>query len=155
MTTVFASSPNFPWQQSTRQQGWYSSGTLRKQFPNLTVQIILSPSSWREREGTVSRVQERAEKPASIHEQWRQQPDLWVRSLSPLSSREWAKKGEIFLRAQKIAITVRILKRRGARLHLLCSWGSKPCLRYSEVWKLSSQSSTDVPALLPSAMLTR
>ena len=28
----------------TRQQGWYISGTLRKQFPNLTVQFILSLS---------------------------------------------------------------------------------------------------------------
>ena len=28
-----------------RQQGWYTIGTLRKQFPNLTVQIILSLSA--------------------------------------------------------------------------------------------------------------
>ena len=76
-------------------------------------------------------------------------------ALSPSLIHRMGKKRGNFLRAQKIAITVRILKRRGARLHLLCSWGSKPCLRYSEVWKLSSQSSTDVPALLPSAMLTR
>ena len=31
-----------PWQHDTRQQGWYFSGTLRKQFPNLIVQFILS-----------------------------------------------------------------------------------------------------------------
>ena len=29
---------------STRQQGWYISGTLRKQFPYITVQLILSLS---------------------------------------------------------------------------------------------------------------
>ena len=31
-----------PWQHGTRQQGWYTSGTLRKEFPNLTVHFILS-----------------------------------------------------------------------------------------------------------------
>ena len=31
-----------PWQLGTRRQGWYTSGTLRKLFPNLTVQLILS-----------------------------------------------------------------------------------------------------------------
>ena len=31
-------------QHGTRQQGWYFSGTLRKQFSNLTVQFILSHS---------------------------------------------------------------------------------------------------------------
>ena len=25
-------SPALPWQQESRQQGWYTSGTLRKQF---------------------------------------------------------------------------------------------------------------------------
>ena len=33
------------WHDGTRQQGWYTSGTLRKQFPNLTVQFILSLST--------------------------------------------------------------------------------------------------------------
>ena len=38
----FLSSPSLPWQPGTRQQGWYISGGLRKQFPNLTLQFILS-----------------------------------------------------------------------------------------------------------------
>ena len=39
------SSPSLPWQYGTGQQGWYTSGTLRKQFPDLTVQFILSLST--------------------------------------------------------------------------------------------------------------
>ena len=31
-----------PWQHGRRQLGWYISATLRKQFPNLTKQFILS-----------------------------------------------------------------------------------------------------------------
>ena len=42
----FLSSPCLPWQPGRRQQGWYISGALRKQFPNLTVQFILSLSSF-------------------------------------------------------------------------------------------------------------
>ena len=38
----FASSPGLPWQHGRRQLGWYISATLRKQFPNLTKQFILS-----------------------------------------------------------------------------------------------------------------
>ena len=38
-------SPRLPWQHGTRQQGLYISGTLRKQFPNLTAQFILFLSS--------------------------------------------------------------------------------------------------------------
>ena len=38
------SSPSLPWWYGSRQQGWHTSGTLRKQFPNLTVQFILSLS---------------------------------------------------------------------------------------------------------------
>ena len=33
-----------PWQHGTGQQGWHTSGTLRKQFPNLTGQLMLSLS---------------------------------------------------------------------------------------------------------------
>ena len=36
---------SLPWQHGERQQGWYTSGTLGKQFPNLTTQFILSPST--------------------------------------------------------------------------------------------------------------
>ena len=45
VTWFFLSSPSLPWQPGTRQQGWYIRGTLRKQFPNLTVQFILSLST--------------------------------------------------------------------------------------------------------------
>jgi len=38
----FASSPGLPWQHGRRQLGWYIRATLRKQFPNLTEQFILS-----------------------------------------------------------------------------------------------------------------
>ena len=38
----FVTSSSLPWQLELRQQDWYISGTLRKQFPNLTVQFILS-----------------------------------------------------------------------------------------------------------------
>ena len=41
---IFVSSPSLPWQHGTRQQGWHTGGTLRKQSPNLTVQFILSLS---------------------------------------------------------------------------------------------------------------
>ena len=40
----FVISPSLPWQHGTRQQGWYMSGTMRKQFLNLTIQFILSLS---------------------------------------------------------------------------------------------------------------
>ena len=39
------SSPCLPGQQGTGQQGWYASGTLRKQFTKPTVQFILGPST--------------------------------------------------------------------------------------------------------------
>ena len=38
------SSPCLPGQQGTGQQGWYASGTLRKQFTKPTVEFILGPS---------------------------------------------------------------------------------------------------------------
>ena len=38
------SSPCLPGQQGTGQQGWYASGTLRKQFTKPTVQFILGRS---------------------------------------------------------------------------------------------------------------
>ena len=38
-------SPSSPWQGGIRQQGWYTTETLIKQFPNLTVQFILSLST--------------------------------------------------------------------------------------------------------------
>ena len=41
-TVGSVSSPSLPCQHGKRQQGWYNSGTLRKLFPNLTVQFILS-----------------------------------------------------------------------------------------------------------------
>ena len=40
--SFFASSPGLPWQHGRRQLGWYITATLRKQFPNLTKQFILS-----------------------------------------------------------------------------------------------------------------
>ena len=40
--SFFASSPGLPGQHGRRQLGWYISATLRKQFPNLTKQFILS-----------------------------------------------------------------------------------------------------------------
>ena len=40
------SSPCLPGQQGTGQQGWYASGTLRKQFTKPTVQFILGRSKW-------------------------------------------------------------------------------------------------------------
>ena len=43
---LFVSSPSLPWQHGTRQQSWYTSGILRKQFPNLTVQLISSLISY-------------------------------------------------------------------------------------------------------------
>ena len=39
------SSPCLPGQQGTGQQGWYASGTLRKQFTKPTVQFILGRST--------------------------------------------------------------------------------------------------------------
>ena len=39
------SSPCLPGQQGTGQQGWYASGTLRKQFTKPIVQFILGRSS--------------------------------------------------------------------------------------------------------------
>ena len=38
------SSPCLPGQQGTGQQGWYASGTCRKQFTKPTVQFILGSS---------------------------------------------------------------------------------------------------------------
>ena len=43
----FASSPGMPWQHGRRQLGWYISATLRKQFPYLTKQFILSLGRYR------------------------------------------------------------------------------------------------------------
>ena len=40
------SSPCLPGQQGTGQQGWYASGTLRKQFTKPTVQFILGRSTF-------------------------------------------------------------------------------------------------------------
>ena len=41
----FVNSPRLPSQHGTRQQGWYISGILIKQFLNLTVEFILSLST--------------------------------------------------------------------------------------------------------------
>ena len=37
-------SPCLPWQRETGQQGWFTRGTLRKQFTKPTVQFILGRS---------------------------------------------------------------------------------------------------------------
>ena len=40
--SCFCEFPGLPLQHGTRQQGWFTSGTLRKEFSNLTALFILS-----------------------------------------------------------------------------------------------------------------